>query len=163
MSFCTRLNIFLPSLTIFLTSATTHAEAFPRGCEVTGFSYTQNYLTLNETGDQTYFLIQNRSDAKVQLERYDETDSFMSPPLQAVLDPTNWAAFASDMKHLNFKCYKTVNENTSLIDCHQVLDVCQYPRAKFALSNMGTYWISTNKNQNDVIQDSVAKGVYLKW
>ncbi|HAT8961810.1 TPA: enhanced entry protein EnhB, partial [Legionella pneumophila subsp. pneumophila] len=29
--------------------------------------------------------------------------------------------------------------------------------------NMGNYWISTNKSQNEVIQESVAKGIYLKW
>ncbi|HAT9099651.1 TPA: enhanced entry protein EnhB, partial [Legionella pneumophila subsp. pneumophila] len=136
---------------------------FPRGCEVTGFGYSENYLILNETGNQTYYLIQNRSDSKIELERFDNSDAFMIPPLQASLDPMSWAAFASDVKNLNFKCYKHVDENTALVDCRDVLEVCQYPRVKFALSNMGNYWISTNKSQNEVIQESVAKGIYLKW
>ncbi|HAT7851221.1 TPA: enhanced entry protein EnhB, partial [Legionella pneumophila] len=117
----------------------------------------------NETGNQTYYLIQNRSDSKIELERFDNSDAFMIPPLQASLDPMSWAAFASDVKNLNFKCYKHVDENTALVDCRDVLEVCQYPRVKFALSNMGNYWISTNKSQNEVIQESVAKGIYLKW
>ncbi len=146
-----------------LINSTQAASAFPRGCEVSGFGYEQNFLILNDTGAQSYYLIQNRSDAKIELERHETGDVFMSPPLQATIDPLNWAAFASDVKELNFKCYKHIEENTTAIDCRDVLEVCQYPRVRFALSNMGNYWISSNKTQHDVIQDSVAKGIYLKW
>ncbi|KGP63862.1 enhanced entry protein EnhB [Legionella norrlandica] len=150
-------------ITTVVTSTVQAASIFPRGCEVTGFGYSENYLILNETGNQAYYLIQNRSDSKIELERFDNADAFMSPPLQATLDPLSWAAFASDVKNLNFKCYKHMDDNTSLVDCREVLEVCQYPRVKFALSNMGNYWISTNKSQSAVIQESVAKGIYLKW
>lgn len=154
------------SFTLLLSSlivTSTHAENFPRGCEVTGFGYNQNLLMLNESGDQSFYLIQNRSGSKIELERYDNDDSFMSPPLQATFEPMAWGAFASDVKNLNFKCYIHNQENTSITNCREVLDVCQYPRVKFALSNMGNYWISSNKSQSEVIHDSVAKGIYLKW
>lgn len=150
-------------LSALLTNALNAASAFPRGCEVSGFGYNQNHLILNEHGEQSYYLIQNRSDTKIELERHDTADAFMSPPLQASLAPMNWAAFASDVKNVNFKCYKHMDENTSLVDCRDVLEVCQYPRVRFALSNMGNYWISVNKSQQDVIQESVNKGIYLKW
>ena len=158
-------SCFTKSLTLsaLLVSSLNAASSFPRGCEVSGFAYDQNYLVLNETGDQSYYLIQNRSEGKVELERHDTAEAFMSPPLLASLEPTNWAAFASDVKNVNFKCYKRAEENTSLVDCKDVLEVCRYPRVRFALSNMGNYWISTNKTQANVIQDSVAKGIYLKW
>lgn len=148
---------------LLLINACEAASSFPRGCEVSGFGYNQNYLVLNESGNQAYYLIQNRSDAKIELERQNTDDAFMSPPLQASLEPENWAAFASDVKNLNFKCYKHIEENTSSVNCQDVLEVCQYPRVRFALSNMGNYWISSNKTQSAVIQDSVAKGIYLKW
>lgn len=152
---------------LFVSLCTTQVvyanTSFPRGCEVTGFAYQQNFLVLNESGDQSYYLIQNRTDAKIELERHETSEAFMTPPLQATLDPMNWAAFASDVKNLNFKCYKHQEENTSMVNCSEVLDVCQYPRVRFALSNMGNYWISENKTQDEVIKDSVAKGIYLKW
>lgn len=150
-------------LSAVLVSSLNAASAFPRGCEVSGFGYEQNYLILNESGEQSYYLIQNRSEGKVELERHDSADAFMSPPLLASLDSMSWAAFASDVKNVNFKCYKHLDENTSLVDCKDVLEICQYPRVRFALSNMGNYWISVNKPQANVIQDSVAKGIYLKW
>lgn len=154
------IKLFIIS-SLFITLV--HAATFPRGCEVTGFGYNTNNLILNENGEQSFYLIQNRSDAKIELERHETDDAFMTPPLQASLEPSNWGAFASDVKNLNFKCYKHQDENISIVDCRDVLDVCQYPRVKFALSNMGNYWISSNKTQNAVIQDSVAKGIYLKW
>lgn len=160
LSSCLKKTLVISAILINGVHAT---SVFPRGCEVIGFGFDQNYLILNASGEQSYYLIQNRSESKVELERQDSAEAFMSPPLQADLDPTNWAAFASDVKNVNFKCYKQVGDNTSLVNCKDVLEVCQYPRARFALSNMGNYWISVNKQQREVIQDSVAKGIYLKW
>ena len=162
MSLLKQFNKFI-ALTVLLMSASHAASIFPRGCEVTGFGYSQNFLILNETGNQAYYLIQNRSGARIELERHETEEAFMSPPMHTVLDSMNWAAFASDVKNMNFKCYQRNEENATLINCQDVLEVCQYPRVRFALSNMGNYWISTNKSQYQIIQDSVAKGVYLKW
>lgn len=162
MSLLHRMNKSL-FLSIILISSANAAESFPRGCEVTGFGYNQNYLILNETGNQSYYLIQNHSDSKIELERLNNEEAFMNPPLHATLDPMNWGAFASDVKNLSFKCYKHTDENSALVACNEVLEVCQYPRVRFALSNMGNYWIAFNKPQGEIIQDSVAKGIYLKW
>ncbi len=139
------------------------AATFPHGCEVTGFGFNDNQLILNETGEQTLYFIQNHSDKPIELERHETRDVFMSPHLQSKLDPANWAAFASDITNLHFKCLTHDADNTSMINCSDVLDVCQYPRVKFALSNMGNYWVSTNKPQDQVIKDAVAKGIYLRW
>lgn len=150
-------------LSALLISTTNAASVFPRGCEVSGFAFEKNNIILNESGDQSYYLIQNHANTKIDLERYETDEAFMSPPLQASIDPANWAAFASDVKNINFKCYKYEGDKPVLTDCREVLDVCRYPRVRFALSNMGNYWISINKPQNGVIADSVAKGIYLKW
>ena len=148
---------------ISLAATTVHAEGFPRGCEANGFNYSNNYLILNQEGRQTFFLMQNRSNKTIQLERHETRDVFMSPKMEANLAPANWAAFASDEQNLNFQCsIKNENDRTR-VNCSDVLDVCQYPRARFALSNMGNYWVSTNKTQNLIIKEAVAKGIYLKW
>lgn len=150
-------------LSLVLINTALAAGNFPRGCEVSGFGYNDTDLILNESGAQSFYLIQNRTESKIELERHDTTEAFMSPPLQAGFDPLNWSAFASDVQNLTFKCYKHEGENTVDVNCKDVLDICRYPRVRFALSNMGNYWISINKTQNQVIQDAVAKGIYLKW
>lgn len=136
---------------------------FPHGCEVRGFGFNDTQLILNETGEQSFYLIQNRSNKPIELQRIETREVFMSPSLNAKLDPLNWAAFASDVENLHFQCFIKEEETIRTLDCRDVLDVCQYPRVKFALSNMGNYWVSTNKSQNEVITDATKKGIYLRW
>ena len=139
------------------------AAAFPQGCELTGFGFHDPYVIFNDAGNQTYFLIQNNTDETIQLQRVETEDKFMSPKLEAELNPTKWAAFASDTPEIHFQCLSHKERHTTRVNCRDVLTICQYPRVKFALSNMGSYWVSTNKSQNQVIRDSVKKGILLRW
>lgn len=151
------------TLSLVFTVATAET-AFPRGCEVTGYGFVQNDLVLNEKGGQAFYMMQNHSDKKIELEHFEtRQDAFMSPKLETKFDPSSWAAFASDIEHSHFRCYTQENGDRMLVSCRDVIDVCQYPRVKFALSNMGNYWISTNKPREQVIKDAVAKGILLRW
>lgn len=154
---------FLALLQLTAFSCEASAQQFPRGCTVTGFAYVDQYVVLNDTGSQTLYLVQNRVDKLVEMERHETRDVFMSPPLKSKLSPLNWGAFASDEHNTYFKCYIREGENTAMVNCRDVLDVCQYPHVKFALSNMGNYWVSYNKSQSQIINDAVTKGIYLKW
>ena len=148
-------------MTIAYGKSTSH---FPKGCEVTGFGYSQKFLILNETGDQSYYLIQNHSNKQIEMEHFEkEPDVFMSPKLQSKIGPSRWAAFASDVSNTYFSCFTYEGGEKVTIQCSDVLEVCQYPRVKFALSNMGNYWVSTNKYQSQVIKDSIKKGKFLRW
>ncbi len=161
MSFCTNLTMALALST--LCANLSAAGDFPRGCEVSGFGFQDAKVLLNDTGEQTLYLIQNRSDTPIELERIESQEVFMSPKLQTKLGATQWAAFASDVSNTHFQCFTRVEDVVTPLNCRDVLDVCQYPRVKFALSNMGSYWVSTNKPQPQVIKDATAKGIYLKW
>ncbi|STX29161.1 Enhanced entry protein EnhB [Legionella beliardensis] len=148
---------------LFLLANTLAYAGFPRGCEVTGFGYNGTNLVVNDKGGQTFYLLQNRSNRPIELRRIETQEVFMSPSLTAKIEPTNWAAFASDVENLHFQCFYMEESNNTLVDCREVLDICQYPRVKFALSNMGNYWVSVNKSQRNVINDATAKGIYLRW
>lgn len=150
---------FLMSL---LWSSLLFATPFPHGCEVTGFGFLQSDLILNETGAQTLYLIQNHAHEPVFLERVEDAEHFMNPKLEVKLDASNWSSFASDIQYLHFRCLSSSEEKT-VVNCAEILDVCQYPRVKFALSNMGNYWISTNKGLDQVIQETTHKGILLRW
>lgn len=154
-------RLYLPVLALAAVSA--FAAPFPRGCEVTGFSFTQNYLTLNESGQQTFYLLQNRSNRPIGIRRVEASDEFMTPSLDVALAPDAWAAFASDVQSMYFECFTQDADNQTLGSCRELLEICQYPRVRFALSNMGNYWVSANKSQQEVIKDAVAKGIYLRW
>lgn len=159
MSFC-KTALFLFTVLLFMSVL---AHAFPHGCEITGFSFSQNNLIVNDSETQSFYLVHNLSDSQIKLQRYDNHKAFMSPPLIAKIDSSNWAAFASDVANLNFQCFVHENEADLPIDCQNVLEVCRYPRVKFALSNMGNYWVSTNKTQNEVLNEATKKGILLRW
>ena len=148
-------------LTLSMTSL--NASTFPRGCDVSGFGYSGRYLVLNSEGSQTIFFMQNRTSQTIQLQRHETRDVFMSPKLEVNLSANHWAAFASDEAGMHFQCSVQQGDSTSAVNCSDVLDVCRYPRVRFALSNMGNYWVSTNKTQDLTIKEAVAKGIYLKW
>lgn len=150
-------------ITVFFNSMASTPNPFPHGCEVKGFDYKENNLIINQTGDQSFYLVQNRSNQPIELQRFEAQEVFMSPPLKAKLEPSNWAAFASDVANFNFQCFINENDANKQVNCSEVLDVCQYPRVKFALSNMGNYWVSINKPQSQVINESASKGIYLRW
>lgn len=154
--------IIVVLLNVLLTTVV-FSSTFPRGCEIRGFGYSDNYLILNERGEQAFYLVQNRSHKAIELEHVETKEVYMSPKLHSKLDPLHWAAFASDAENLHFKCFIQEAENITTLPCKDVLEVCQYPRVKFALSNMGNYWVSTNKEQGQVIKDAVAKGILLRW
>lgn len=154
--------VFMTYFTFFIVNISS-ASTFPRGCEVSGYGYQQNFLTLNEKGTPSLFLIENNSREAIELELYEANSEQMSPKLHSKLDQGRWAAFASDVRSQHFKCYTQQGDTINIINCSDVLDVCQYPRVKFALSNMGSYWVSTNKEQGQVIHDAAAKGIFLHW
>ena len=161
MLFYTKLISALTLNALLIT--VTVASSFPHGCEVSGFGYSENNLILNDRNDQTFYLIQNRSNKAIELEHIETRDIFMSPKLHSKLDPLQWSAFASDVENVHFKCFTQEGDNITIVNCGEVLEVCQYPRVKFALSNMGNYWVSTNKDQGQVIKDAVTKGILLRW
>ncbi|MDX2346122.1 MAG: enhanced entry protein EnhB [Legionella sp.] len=139
------------------------ALAFPQGCELSGFGFDDPYVTFNDGGNQTYFLIQNHSNLKLELRRVETEDRFMSPKLPSTLNPNKWSAFASDLSDVHFQCFSNADGKLARVNCREVLTICQYPRVKFALSNMGSYWVSTNKPQKQIIRDSIKKGILLRW
>ena len=140
-----------------------YSEPFPRGCEARGFEYQDDYLMLNNTGKQAFYMIQNRNSQVIEMQRVEMRGMFISPPLTAKIDALGWSAFASNTPNFYFQCF-IINEDTSLpIPCLDVLEVCEYPRVRFSLSNQGNYWVSINKSQQQIIQDAVDKGIYLKW
>jgi hypothetical protein len=151
------------AIALLLLSPSVFSATFPRGCDVVGYGFQGTELILNERGGQAFYMILNRSDSNIDLEHVGPKEAFMSPKLHTKLEPHHWAAFAADVENMHFKCFQPGTETELTINCGDVIDVCQYAHAKFALSNMGSYWVSTNKDLRQVIKETAAKGIYLKW
>ena len=151
------------ALTLTLFNFGASAEPFPRGCEPKEYQLYQNMLILNPSGQQRLFVVHNNTTESIEIQRQTSPQDFMSPSMQVNLGPNSWSAIASDMSNLAFECHLNANDHTQKVNCGDYLSICVYPRAKFALSNMGNYWVSANKPQRDIINDVAAKGIYLHW
>ncbi len=124
------------------TNARARRSAFPRGCQASGYHFTDGKLVINpDNADphQTLYLIHNKSDTRVHVEYQKDPNAFMSPTWEADLDRNRWAAFATDKSNIPFKCKRKSRYEETDTDCGEALALCQYPRAKFALANMGNY------------------------
>lgn len=62
------------------------STSLPKGCEHKGYEFNDPFLILNQTGEQTFYLIENISDNKIELQKHETDDVFMSPPLIAILE-----------------------------------------------------------------------------
>lgn len=160
---CLFLSTMIRIFYVFLLIYASQCIAFPKGCEENGYGYHDPYVLFNDTGNQTYFLVKNHSGSTIRLERVETEDRFMSPKLPCKLDASNWSAFASDIPDVHFQCFNIEGAEPTRVNCREVLTICQYPRVKFALSNMGSYWVSMNKSQKQVIRESIKKGILLRW
>ena len=152
-------------LVVLLICSINHANAsnLPKGCEHVGYEFEDPFVILNQTGGQTFYLIENVVNDKIELQKHETDDVFMSPPLIAIIEKGNWSAFASDVRNLHFQCFVHDKFDIIRVNCRDVIRVCQYPRVKFALSNMGNYWVSVNKRQQSVIREAIKKGILLRW
>jgi hypothetical protein len=160
-----KMFLFYSMLLCLLTMTAKYSHAFPRGCELRGYGNDGEQIVLNQTGAQTYYLMENTSAERIQVQRVETHGTFISPALAIRLEPKNWAAFASNIENFHFQCMQLDAENNAanLIPCSSVLSVCQYPRVRFARTNLGNYWVAYNKSQESVIHETAAKGIYLKW
>ncbi len=133
------------------------------GCHPVGFAFSENGIILNpltvEDQQQTLYLFHNRSIADIKIKANEQVDPNLVPSLTVKLNGDSWGAFATLKSGLVFLCY---TDQGAQVNCQNVLEVCQYPRAKFSGANNGTYWVSSNQTKFAARDEVVHKGILLK-
>lgn len=154
---------------LFFSPLILAATTFPRGCEAVGFQYINNEIKLqpvkNEKNEvQTLYLLHNQAKFIIEVQNKVDKELIVAPIWKVSLRQKRWAAFAIDKKSILFNCKKPERNGTvAAINCQDVLAICQYPRAKFSLSNLGTYWVTNNRSKNEVVRRASGKGILLRW
>ena len=148
-------------LILFECEAQAAESQFPLGCKISGFGFKDGKLVLKQEtaqATQTVYFIHNMAEHAVHLHYIKDPHAFMSPSWSTDISGDNWSAFAPDKDGVTFRC----KSNDSKIDCQEKLEVCQFAKAKFALSNKGDYWVASNKTQDAVVHAAVQKGILLR-
>lgn len=161
-----KLRILATTFLILATSSVLAKEVkqpFFLGCHPVGYTFTQNGVVVNplivEEQKQTLYLFHNRATTDIKIKADLLTDPNLIPALTIDLSGDNWATFATHKTGLSFACYNLKGEQVS---CKDVLEICQYPRAKFSGGNNGTYWLAVNQSKFAARDEAVRKGVLLR-
>jgi len=139
----------------------------PRGCQDLGYQFIGQDLILAPEAQsdlQTLYLFFNKTRQKIHMQYIAQTQSLVSPEWETSLDRKRWAAFAMDHPRMQFICSTVKRRHQAQrIVCSDGLKVCQYLRAKFSLSNRGTYWVAQNKTKSRVVREAIRTGILLRW
>ncbi|ATW01647.1 hypothetical protein CCU22_00130 [Candidatus Legionella polyplacis] len=158
-------KFILFTLNILLTSISIAQTIFPNGCKKNGFYFNNKNLFINISGKQSLYLFYNYSKFPIKLTQNKEQKKIINFFLivTTILDSMHWSAFSLDTKNFCFECFIKKNNIFHKIKCINVLYICQYTNVKFTSSNYGTYWVSSNKKLENIIKETINKGIYLHW
>ena len=156
------------TLLTFTTTGLAKKRKFPRGCDEVGFTFQGNNLILTPTSEnpeQTLYLLHNLAGKRIQLVTQQPWRKKITDfNWKSSLDPYRWTAFALSRKNIAFMCrYDYISHEDRYINCMKALEVCEYPRAKFAEGKMGTYWIAENSSMREIVRRTIRSGILLRW
>lgn len=145
-----------------------YENGFPKGCRAIGYAYQERKLVLTPTNDeferQTLYLIKNKSNRPITLLASDANYDLLGMNWEMTTKPNQWSSFALNKSRLPFVCKREINRNTQeVVDCGDVIEVCEYNNAKFGEHILGSYWVITNQTAATVVSKTIKKGILLRW
>lgn len=160
-------GIFSLFLSVNFVSAEAQNIKFPNGCKPLGFHYAEGKLFLAPVSAsehiQTIYLFHNHSMHAIDLVSEKLPDQDFAPQYAHKIEPDQWAAFALNSKHLQFLCSVKDGDISTAVSCAESIRICQYPRAKFADHNSGTYWLKSGSTLEEMVQIIAGDGILLRW
>ena len=140
---------------------------FPHGCRDVGSSFKGNLLILepeSEETPQTLFLVHNISGSPVMLKRKRVDSKDFGPNYKNVIRYNQWGIFVTDKPMLYFSCHSKPHDGYSYqLDCRDVVELCQFTRAKFGDGNNGNYWAVKSNGRRAGMRDAIRQGILLRW
>lgn len=157
-------NYFITMMLIFLLFYSLPlfaAERTPSNCIEEGYTFKNSNIVLRPTTEepeQQLYLLQNLASQNLMLTHTDKR-FVVDLSWRAVLEQNRWSTIALDQNNFEISC-SLINENQEIaVPCEQVLGICLFPKTRFALSSLGTYWPSQNKTLQGAISDARHKGI----
>jgi hypothetical protein len=159
------------SMALFISTIALAANAlpknFPKGCRPVGFTYEAGKLVLTPVSSsdniQTVYLIHNNSAHPIKFTAEKIPGQDFVPQYINTIEAEQWSAFSMSNHRLQFMCEAGDGDSNAPTDCAQSIHICQYPRAKFADHNSGTYWLKSAMTLQEMVQAIADDGILLRW
>ncbi len=133
---------------------------FPSGCFQRGYSYKYHVLTLTPTAKhhpQSLYFIKNISSNSVKISQIRVSDKPYIMHNVTTIKPHLWSALATDIKVSKFICTRKSrhDKHDDIIDCKNVLSICEFPHSRFGENHRGNYWVMTNRGSHTNLRNAV--------
>lgn len=163
-------------------------SSLPTGCKRIGYLFSHKIVVLYpkkfNKKQGLYFFYNKTSSEIVNLYQMRTGNEPFTMYLNNVINVNEWGGFSSNESKVKFICtikkedksksketkFSTNNLLTTnnsqygrIVNCYDVLDVCQFPNVKYANNNEGSYWAVTSNSLENAIQEIIEQGILLRW
>lgn len=143
-------------------------NTFPTGCREVGFGFKHYMLILYPYAagqSQSLYFIHNKTRKLIKFYQMRSGDEAYIYHLNNKIQPKQWGALATDEKKVKFVCTMLSEKSKygEIVDCAEVLELCEYPNVQFAINNYGNYWAVESGTKSEVIKKVIRQGVLLRW
>jgi hypothetical protein len=141
---------------------------FPGGCEPRGYKFDlYNVIFIpssqRHSYSQTVYFIHNVSNATVHLLQASNGDKPYIIHVNGSISPKTWSVLSVSEPKIKYICtnYDRYNQDHRVINCQNVLDICEFPYTRFGPNHHGTYWLTLNRSRNSAVRATRFHGILL--
>lgn len=140
--------------------------SFPVGCKPFGYKfdlYNVIFIPSKRKNSQTIYFIKNISNKTVCLLQSNDGSNPYIIHIDGNIAPHKWSVLSVSEKKIKFICtnYNTHKNDHRVINCQNVLRICEFSRSKFGTNHRGTYWLTLNQSRKAAINITRFHGVLL--
>ena len=139
---------------------------FPIGCKPMGYKfdlYNVIFRPSNKMYSQTVYFILNKSNMIIHLLQVSNGNELYLVHIDGNIYPNKWSVLAASETEIKYICtqYNEYKDDHRVLNCQKVLDICEFPRARFGTNHRGTYWLTLNQSLISALKVARFHGVLL--
>lgn len=139
----------------------------PLGCRELGYEYhlkTLNLVPPEPEGVPSLYFMFNRTSKPILLSQMRTKEDTDEMSINHIIPPRQWAVLAMDHQFVKYAC-SAIDGKTpygQVVDCAEVVKVCDFARVKYGLNNRGNFWMVSGNSKNGALRDVTYYGVIAR-
>ncbi|MGD9107658.1 MAG: enhanced entry protein [Gammaproteobacteria bacterium] len=171
---CKRIIIYLAIVFSLLTFSLTLANSqrakaksrFPAGCRPIGYKFDFYNVIFDPSTirySQTVYFIKNISNRPVYLLQSSNGSEPYILYSNGLISPNKWSVLSVSEDQVKYICtnFSRANREHRVINCQNVLSICEFSRSRFGTNHRGTYWLTMNKARKTAVNITRFHGILL--
>jgi hypothetical protein len=158
--------IINPALAGKKNARTKKEMRFPVGCKQSGYKfdlYNVIFTPSTKKYSQTIYFIKNISNKAVHLLQASDGNDPYILHIDGKIASHRWSVLSVSEHRIKFICtnYNKRKNDRQVINCQNVLRICEFSRSRFGTNHRGTYWLTLSKSRRSAVNITRFHGVLL--